>query len=282
MSEPVKKIKQTPESYTPKNKPEILNMVEDAQQIEKLVRTINYNGIMFEIVERTDVLWVGCLDYANNNKDESDSNITLNRYQKYLDVVKQDLINPDWSASLWVNYGCDDKPYGQMFAQETYSAKQDERYETFTQPGGLWIRVRRKKETSLVLFGNENIDAWDYFINKVLQNAAEENGYNVNPDVHVRIGYDCHAEYNTPPHACYVYMPVIENPESYSPKNKPVILEMVSEASVANKPEITTASTIKAKERNMVRIMELPACKMVTSGPANGEFNAADHNDICS
>ncbi|MEI6579781.1 MAG: AraC family transcriptional regulator [Eubacteriales bacterium] len=33
---------------------------------------------------------------------------------------------------------------------------------------------------------------------------------------------------------------------------------------------ILTASAIKAKERNTVRIIELPACKMVTSGPANG------------
>ncbi len=32
-----------------------------------------------------------------------------------------------------------------------------------------------------------------------------------------------------------------------------------------------TFSTIAAEERNAVRIIELPACKMVTSGPANGE-----------
>lgn len=272
MSEPIRKIKQTPESYTPKNKPEILSMMEGMRQIEKLVQTINYKGITFEIVQRPDVLWVGCLDYANNNAEESDSNKTLSRYQDYLDIVKQDLINPDWSASLWVNYGCDDKPRGQMFAQESYSANQDARYEVFTQPGGLWMRVRRKKETSLALFGNESIDAWDYFINGVLQNAAEENGYQVNPDVHVRIGYDCHAEYATPPHTCYAYMPIIEIPEGYSPKNKPVILEMVSEASVENQPKLkASASTIKAEERNKVRIIELPACKMVTSGPANGE-----------
>ena len=29
MSEPIKKLKQTPESYSPKNKPEILNMMEE-------------------------------------------------------------------------------------------------------------------------------------------------------------------------------------------------------------------------------------------------------------
>ena len=42
MSEPVKKIKQTAESYFPKGKPEILNMMEEVQQVEKLVETISY------------------------------------------------------------------------------------------------------------------------------------------------------------------------------------------------------------------------------------------------
>ena len=108
-----------------------------------------------------------------------------------------------------------------MFAQETYSASQDGCYEVFTQPGGLWLRVRRSKETSLALFGNESIDAWDYFVNGVMQKAAEKNGYKENPDVYVRIGYDCHAEYNTPPHTCYAYIPIIKDAEGYFPKNKP-------------------------------------------------------------
>ena len=209
MSEPVRKTRQTPGSFNPKVKPEIIKMAEGVLlPVEIPVETFSYSGVTFEIVERPDVLWVGCLDYAKNNMEESDSNVTLGRYLKYLDVVKQDLINPDWSASIWVNYDCNEKPHGQMFAQETYSAYQDKRYELFTQPGGLWLRVRRSRETSLTLFGNDSIDAWDYFVCGALKRAAEENGYKENPDVHVRIGYDCHAEYNTPPHTCYAYMPV--------------------------------------------------------------------------
>ena len=65
---------------------------------------------------------------------------------------------------------------------------------------------------------------------------------------------------------------IVQTPESYSPKNKPVILEMVSETSAQTKPEPrAAASTIPAEARNTVRIIELPACKMVTSGPAIGE-----------
>jgi AraC family transcriptional regulator len=62
-----------------------------------------------------------------------------------------------------------------------------------------------------------------------------------------------------------------QTPEGYSPKERPAILELADSAVVKN---ITTpkaaAATIANEERNFVRIVELPACKMVTSGPANG------------
>lgn len=178
------------------------------RQIDKPIQTIYYKGIEFVIVERPDVLWVGCLDYAVNNQDESDSDITLSRFQNLLDVEKKEPINPDWSAAIWVNYGCDDNPCGLMFAQETYSAEQDNRYELLTQPSGIWLRVRRSKETSLTLFGSDSTDGWDYFACGELQKAAEENGYIVNPNTHVWVAYDCHAEYSTPPHTCYAYLPI--------------------------------------------------------------------------
>ena len=102
MSEPIRKPKQTPESYNPKNKPEIIKMVENAPfPTERLVEAFTYNGVAFEVVERPDVLWVGCLDYVKNNESEPDSDSLLARYQEYLDIAKRDLMNPDWSASLW-------------------------------------------------------------------------------------------------------------------------------------------------------------------------------------
>ena len=66
MSEPIRKL-QIPESYNPKNKPEIIKMVENAPYpAERLVESFTYNGIAFEVVERPDILWVGCLDYVLN------------------------------------------------------------------------------------------------------------------------------------------------------------------------------------------------------------------------
>jgi hypothetical protein len=180
--------------------------------VEKIVQTITYKGVEFEVVERPDVIWVGCVAYADNNSDPAfpDDDMTLlKRYQKLIDVSKQDLINPNWSASISINYYTNDKPSGIMFAQETYSDKQDKRYDLFTQPGGLWIRLLNDKSAAALL-GKENPAPYEYYAEaQIMQNAAKENGYIQNPDVHVCVEYFCHAEYNTPPHRNYAYIPII-------------------------------------------------------------------------
>ncbi len=176
--------------------------------LDQIVKSIVHNGIRYDIVERPDVFWVGCLDYAANRDDEADGETTLNRFRNLLNVEKRELINPAWSAAIWANYDSVDQPRGLMFGQETYSDNQDARYEVLKQPAGLWLRLRRGKETSLALFGSESIDAWDYFSCGEMRKAAEANGYAVHPDVFLWIGYNCHEEYGTPPYSCYAYLPI--------------------------------------------------------------------------
>lgn len=156
--------------------------------VEKIVQTITYKGVEFEVVERPDVIWVGCVAYADNNSDPAfpdDDMKLLKRYQSLIDVPKQDLINPNWSASISINYYTNDKPSGIMFAQETYSDKQDKRYDLFTQPGGLWIRLLNDKSAAALL-GKKNPASYEYYTEaQIMQNAAKENSYMQNPDVHV-------------------------------------------------------------------------------------------------
>jgi len=179
-------------------------MIETNPQIEKLVEIITYKGVEFEIVERLDVLWVGCVDYASNNTDESDIAATLKRFQELvgLSVSENERINPDYSAALSINYNID-KPCGVMFAFESYSDKQDERWDLFTQPGGLWLRVAVSEETDSALLGRQNYGLFEYF--GVLSAAARENGYRQNPDINIEIEYNCHA--GTGPN--YAYIPII-------------------------------------------------------------------------
>jgi len=123
--------------------------------VEKLVQTITYKRVELEVVERPDVLWVGCVDFADNNENESDIPATLERFKGLVNngAVIKDKINPDWGAALSINYCYDDKPCGVMFANEAYSAEQDERFDLFTQPGGLWLRVGNDGNAAMLLLG---------------------------------------------------------------------------------------------------------------------------------
>jgi len=186
-------------------------MANTTHPIETLVQTIYYKGIAFELVERPDVLWVGCVDYAENNTDESDIGATLKRFQTLVGTVPiNNKINPDWSASLSIHYTCADKPCGIMFANETYAGEQDTRYDTLTQPGGLWLRVRNDADAATKLLGKESAEPWEYFAGTQapLQSAASENGYVQNSDIPIQVEYHCHAEYGNPTHTNYAYIPV--------------------------------------------------------------------------
>jgi len=175
--------------------------------IEKPVKIITHKGVEFEVIERPNVIWVGCVDYAENNNDESDTDATRNRYYTELsDVVKKDLINPDYTAGLSINYARDDKPCGLMVAQETYSNKQDDKYELFTETSGLWLRVQASPESDNALFGRSNHGMWEYFAgdDAPLQSAAKSNGYIQNPDVDMVFEY-----YNNSGNGPnYVYIPI--------------------------------------------------------------------------
>ena len=188
-------------------------MPESNCPVEKLIHVISYKDIKFEVVERPDVIWAGCVDYASDNTGESDISATLERFQKLVALVPIiEKINPDWSASISINYTRGDKPCGIMFANETYTQKQDERYDIFTQPGGLWLRVFNNNEAAKNLLGRDSAAPYEYFAggDAPLQRAALENGYAQDPDVHVQVEYHCHAEYGAPPHTNYAYIPVIK------------------------------------------------------------------------
>lgn len=181
--------------------------------LEKLVETITYKGVEFEVVERPDVLWVGCVDYAENNTDESDVGATLRRFQALVASAPiREKINPAWSAALSINYTRSDKPCGIMFANESYTDRQDERYDLFTQPGGLWLRIKNDSRAAQLLLNKENAQPFEYFAGEQapLQSAAGENGYLQNPDVPLQIEYHCHEEYSNPPATNYAYIPILK------------------------------------------------------------------------
>ena len=177
--------------------------------LEKLVQAITYRGVEFEVVSRPDVLWVGFVDCSEENYDAADVGAILKRYQEELSgVTKNDLVNPNYSGVLSVNFGISDKPCSWVFAQEAYSRKHDDQYDFFTQPGGLWLRMQNNTD-SAALLGKKTAEPWEYFAEGILQNAANANGYMQNPDVNIQMEYHNHAECAAPLHANYAYIPVV-------------------------------------------------------------------------
>lgn len=201
MSEPNKKPNLNPESYHPV-KPEILSMMELLQH-EKSVETFEINGVVFEVVDRPDTIWVGTISYAKNNFDEPDMGALLDRYQKLVPTPKEARINPDWDAAISINYGKHGEALkGMMFGQETYSAeKQDKQYDLFTQPGGLWMRIANNGQAAALL-GKESCETFELF-GYIKETAALYNGYRVRDDVDISIEY-----HNYKTNEWYAYMPV--------------------------------------------------------------------------
>lgn len=73
-------------------------------EIDKLIDTIKYDGAIFEIVERPEVIWVGKIAYAPNLTDEPDIGKLLSVYQELVPTPKLDRINPDWDAAISIDY----------------------------------------------------------------------------------------------------------------------------------------------------------------------------------
>ena len=179
-------------------------------KLDRLVAVFGYNGAAAELVERGDVLWVGCVDYAADNHGESDYAETLRRYQQLAPTAGHgEYPNPDWSASLSLNYKRDDRPSGIFMGMEAGSGDFDARYDRFVQPGGLWLRIRND-EAAARLLGKEKAMAYEYFACGILDAIAKENGYAQNPDVSVEIEYYSRDEYGSPDFASYAYIPVIK------------------------------------------------------------------------
>ena len=189
MSTPLKKPGQQPESYQPK-KPEMMRVPVDTQH-ERIVETIPLNGAVFDVVERPETLWVGTISYAKNNRDDPNFKGCLKRFQKLCAIApKEDLINPDWDADISFNFikRTGNAPKGVMYGLETYSAaKQDKRYDLYTQPSGLYMRIRND-ERAAALFGREKCANY-MLIDYITGTAAPQNGYQLRSDIDLSVEY---------------------------------------------------------------------------------------------
>ena len=233
MSEPIRKPGHAPESYQPR-KPKILSIAEQVSQSEKLVETFTVGKAVFEVFDRPEVLWVGTLAWADNNHDEPDTGALLKKYQSLVySHPQREFRNPGWSAGISINYCLGGRaPRGMLFAAETWSAKQDSCYDVFTQPAGLYFRMRLDKHARK-LIGKKNDDGAQYAL---MEKVAAQHGYRRALGNPIEMFYHDH-ENGT---AAYAIIPVEKAPEAYQPR-KPEIMKLAEQA--REKTEERGAST---------------------------------------
>jgi len=184
MTEPIKKPIQTnPESYKPKT-PKMMNMLEN-HMIEKLIKTISYEGVDFEIVERPDVKWVGSLKFNEENFNADPSPLVRDVHPLWNDFFEKEVINnpnhenfiaPTAIGVLWFNMKNNDLPNGMMMAKEIYTATYDSKFNLYTQPAGLYIRLKVDAD-SAQLIGKEKCEPHE--LHKIMAEIAKQSGYEI-------------------------------------------------------------------------------------------------------
>ena len=109
---------------------------------EKLVEVIEHNGIRFEVVACPEALWCGALAYAQNCTDEPDIDSLLKRYQAHVSVEKKQVIHPEWSGCISIDYWPGGStPRGMMFMQQVATEEQDKVHDVYRTPASLYIRA---------------------------------------------------------------------------------------------------------------------------------------------
>lgn len=203
MSNTARKKQQVPESYSPKDKPEIIKMVE-VNRYEKVTERISYNNVIFEVVERPEILWVGKLAYASNLTDEPNIGKLLSEYQRLVPTPKEERISPDWDAAISIDYWQGGAvPRGMMFAQETSSEKQADCYELYKMPASLFMRVLNDTDAAKLL-GKEKCENWELF-GFMKDIIMPQFGYKFNKNGAQEIEY-----HNYKTNIFYAYVPVVK------------------------------------------------------------------------
>ena len=173
-------------------------------EIDKLIETIEYDGAVFEVVERPEVIWVGKTAYAPNFDVEPDIGGLFNTYQELVPTPKLDRINPDWNAAISIDYWKGGSaPRGMMFAQETYSENQADCYDIYKMPASMFIRILNDSKAAKLL-GKDSCETWELF-GVIKGTIMPQNSYKFNENGAQEIEY-----HNYKTNTWYAYIPVVK------------------------------------------------------------------------
>ena len=161
------------------------NMSKIFNPVEILVETILYEGVNFEIIERPIVTWIGSMKFNEEDFNADPSPLVeevLPLWNAFFEnevmntTRHENFISPTAIGVLWFNIKTGDLPNGMMIAKEVYTAKYASKYSLYTQPAGLYIRLK-VNDNSARLIGKEQCEP--HQLHKVMAEVAAENGYEI-------------------------------------------------------------------------------------------------------
>lgn len=140
------------------------SLLEDEIKPEKIIETINIDGIIFEVVERPESIFAGKFVHAKSLNDNFDLTPSLNQIQKKyaLDNVIG-CVNPERNIVVSINYWLvGNKLHGMGFVKETTTECQPDGVDVFKMPLSLFVKVYIDNNAAKLLAKDE-CEPWEFF-----------------------------------------------------------------------------------------------------------------------
>jgi len=116
---------------------------------EKIIKTLDHNGIMVDLVEWTGTIWCGKIGYAVNNTDEPDvDKIMSDFFSLNLPTVIVNERENDWDVCMSVNYLSAERPNGVMVGFLVATDRQPDDFDIYKVPAAQYMRLLICDETA--------------------------------------------------------------------------------------------------------------------------------------
>ena len=148
---------------------------------EKIIETFDYNGITVDLVEWTNTIWCGKIDYAINNTDEPDVDTIMSGFQALNIPSACERCEGSWDVCMSVNYFSNERSNGVMFGFLVSTEEQPDGFDTYKVPAAQYMRIRMCDETAQAL-GHEPFHGGIPPYEWIGEQIAPEFGYKYDDD----------------------------------------------------------------------------------------------------
>ena len=177
---------------------------------ERIIETIDHNGLVVDVVEWKDTIWCGKVGYAEDNTGEPDVDKIMSGFQTVVSKHVNERIEGDWDVCISINYLSSERPNGVMFGFLVGTDQQLSDYDIYKVPAQMFMRIRMSEETAKIL-GHEpwrgGIPPYEW----IGEQIAPKYGYKYADDTKPVFEYYGFYNHQNGAHEfCYLYVPVVK------------------------------------------------------------------------